>query len=449
MEDKDNKDTKDTKDTKETKDHRGGKNKGPKLPDKLPVFLKFANPCVGDEETAELADTIRSGWITNGPKTQKFEGMAASHLKAESSLAVSSCTAALHLALRALGVGPGDGVVTTPLTFVSTVHSILYAGAHPFFCDIDSKTGNLNPDSARDFLIFETKKTWDGVRVHKETGKKIKCLLPVHYGGDPLELKLFKDLAAEFNLHILEDAAHAFGSYIGEDAIGSAKLTATDRPDIHNFVAFSLYATKNLTAAEGGLLVGDSKDLLEDARVLSAYGISDARRIWGRYGPKGTHDYDVEVLGFKNNFTDIGAAIAIAQLNKFPEMQAKRKLFAETYREAFKPLGDQVILPEEREGTTNAWHLFPLRLNLKALKVGRDDFIDILNNHNIGSSVMFIPVHHFTYYKKLLTLANNAFPNTLQFYRSEVSLPMSPKEDIETIREAASIIADLLRYYAM
>jgi dTDP-4-amino-4,6-dideoxygalactose transaminase len=416
-----------------------------KKPASLPEFLPFAPPCVGDEEMAELADALRSGWLTKGPKTQRFEEEIAAYLGADSALAVSSCTAALHLSLRALGVGPGDGVLTTPLTFVSTVHAIVYTGAHPYFCDIDPYTGNLSPEKTLDFFLLKTKKGPNGERIHMETGRVIKAILPVHYGGDPVNLRKFKIQSEAFKVHIVEDAAHAMGSYIGKYPVGNANLAKPyGDSEKHNFTAFSFYATKNLAAGEGGLLTCDSEELLHKARVLSSYGISDARRIWGRYAPRGTHVYDVEELGFKNNFTDLQAAVALVQLKKFPQMQAKRRLFAEIYQKALDPLKELAIIPRERDSTIHAWHLFPLRLKLPRLKIDRNSFIELLRERNLGASVMFIPVHAFSYYKNLLKLPENAFPQALKFYKSEISLPMSPKAEPELMEKAAAVVAELL-----
>ncbi|MDR2338847.1 MAG: DegT/DnrJ/EryC1/StrS family aminotransferase [Deltaproteobacteria bacterium] len=409
----------------------------------LPSFLGFAPPLVGEEELEGLADTLKSGWLTHGPKTELFEKAVADYVGTPAALALSSCTAALHLGLRVLGVGKGDIVVTSPLTFVSTAHAIVYTGASPCFCDIDPGSGNLDPMGVRSYIGDHCRIDKDGRPVRKADRARVKALLPIHYGGFPAELGAFMEICRTFGLDMLEDGAHALGASHQGSPIGSKALWGKQKGDSRSLAAFSFYATKNLATGEGGLLTGP-EELLAKARVLSAYGISDARRIWGRYAPKGSWAYDVAELGFKNNFTDIQAALGLAQLARFEKMQRTRRKYAKIYTDTLSPLGDLVTLPKGREGDKPAWHLYPLRLNLKNLRIGRDEFILKLRELNIGSSVMFIPVHLFTYYAKLLKHPLGSFPKAEAFFESEVSLPMSPANPEGLVREAASLIYDLL-----
>jgi dTDP-4-amino-4,6-dideoxygalactose transaminase len=399
----------------------------------------------------EIADTLRSGWITTGPKARLFEKELGAHLGATQTLALSSCTAALHLGLKALNVGPGDGVITTPLTFVSTVHAIVYTGARPFFCDIDPFDGNLSPEKTRFFLENHCRRGPHGSYLHPETNTTLKAILPVHYGGFPVELEKFQEIAKEFKLHILEDAAHALGAAIGPHKIGSDKLQKNLGPDLYHLAAFSFYATKNLTTSEGGLLTGPSP-ILSRARILSAYGIGDSRQIWhDRYAPDGSvvssWDYDVETLGYKNNFTDIQAALGLSQLRRFPDFQEKRQLFSQIYTRALEDL-DSVTLPTARPGTTPAWHLFPIRLKIPPVNITREKFTQILREHNLGTSVMFRPVHTFSYYQDLLKYPYLMFPNSLDFFHHTLSLPMSPKIPVSTIEEAAQLVRQLLKQFS-
>jgi dTDP-4-amino-4,6-dideoxygalactose transaminase len=409
----------------------------------LPEFMSFSPPSLDGDELKELEDTLKSGWITHGPKTARFEKEMASYLKSESALAVSSCTAALHLALRSLGIGPEDGVITSPLTFVSTAHAIVYTGATPFFCDVSSKTGNLDPDKVKDFIQKECKQKKGGAIHHHKTDKRIRAILPIHYGGFPVDINSFCTLANKHKLHMVEDAAHALGAFYQGYPIGGDTLRSLMDKGQELLTAFSFYATKNLTTGEGGMLTGPPK-LIEKARILSAYGISDARRIWGRYAPKGTWHYDVETLGFKNNFTDIQAGLGLAQLKRFDKLQEIRANYAKIYTKTLDPLGSLVKLPMAEKNTTPAWHLYPLRLNLAKLKITRNEFIEKLKTYNIGTSVMFIPIHGFTYYKKLLKYKKGSFPNAEKFFESVVSLPMSPKHPEERIIQAAELIRDLI-----
>ncbi|MDR2199508.1 MAG: DegT/DnrJ/EryC1/StrS aminotransferase family protein [Deltaproteobacteria bacterium] len=414
----------------------------------LPRYLNFSPPDLDENELSEIASALRSGWITQGPKTESFENSMAAFLKAGSALAVSSCTAALHLALRVLEIGEGDGVISTPLTFVSTIHAVVYTGARPFFCDVDPANGNLDPAKVREFLEKDCRKNLQGEIVHVKSGKRIKAILPVHYGGFPVDLEAFYQIANEHKLHLLEDAAHALGSAYGGHPIGSDPLRERLEKGLKSLTAFSFYATKNLTTGEGGLLTGP-EDLIDKARVLSAYGISDARRIWGRYTSRGTWEYDVRDLGFKNNFTDIQAAMGLAQLMKFQAMQNKRLNFALLYNKALSPLNDLVVLPRPEAGTTPSWHLYPLRLNLRYLDIDRDLFIERLKHYNVGCSVMFIPVHTFTYYRKLLGMDFGFFPAAEQFFLSVICLPISPKNPQNLTLRAAKLIHDLIKVHAV
>jgi dTDP-4-amino-4,6-dideoxygalactose transaminase len=416
----------------------------PRPPRKLGTFLRFAPPLLDREELLELKDTLDSGWLTRGPKCERFEEACLRELQAESTLALSSCTEALHLGLRALGVGEGDAVVTTPLTFVSTAHAVIHAGARPLFCDIDPADGNLSPALVREFLDAACAPGPDGSRIHRETGLRVGAVLPVHYGGFPADVEGFRGIASECRLHVLEDAAHAFGSLAGGRPVGSRALLRSPGPGLHALAAFSFYATKNVACGEGGLLAGP-ETVLAKARILSAYGISDARRIWGRYAPRGTWAYDVEELGFKANFTDLGAALGLAQLRRFPEMQERRRRFAAIWSGALSGLaGDLVTLPEEIPGTRSAWHLYPLRLRAGRLAGGRDKAIERLRELNIGASVMFQPVHLFTYYRRALGHREGDFPQTEAFSASEISLPMSPANPVPLVEEAAETLRRLL-----
>ncbi|MDR1871277.1 MAG: DegT/DnrJ/EryC1/StrS aminotransferase family protein [Deltaproteobacteria bacterium] len=408
----------------------------------LPEFLPFAPPLTGPEEVAEIADTLKSGWLTKGPKSERFEKDLAAYLGAPDSLAVSSGTAALHLALAALGVTEGQGVITTPLTFASTVHAIVYQRATPFLVDIDPLTGNLDPQLTGDFLKNKCRKGPNGRPIHKLTGVTVSALLPVHYGGLPADLKAFWEIAETYNLNLVEDAAHALGSYYGSYLIGDPSLRPPKAP--FGLTAFSFYATKNLATGEGGLLTATEPEILAKARVLSAYGISDARKIWGRYAPQGTWVYDVADLGFKYNFTDIQAALGLAQLKKLPEFLAARKERANVWLEALRPLEDLVILPQEPKGTRSSWHLFPLRLNLDRLKIDRDAFITRLKELNIGVSVMFIPIHFHSYYQRSLLYPVGSLPQAEKFFSEEISLPLSPAAPLALIQEAAYLTRSLI-----
>jgi dTDP-4-amino-4,6-dideoxygalactose transaminase len=288
----------------------------------------------------------------------------------------------------------------------------------------------------------------DGRPVHKETGLTIATILPVHYGGHPADLKALWEIAIKYRLTMLEDAAHALGSAIGNLPIGHPQLCPDQAKDLPSLAAFSFYATKNITTGEGGLLTCSEITFLERARRLSSYGISDARRIWGRYAPKGTWIYDVAELGFKCNFTDLQAALGLVQLSKLSNLQQARTQRAAIWTKALEPLSDLVELPVTRTGVGHSWHLYPLRLKPEALDIDRDTFFSALKALNIGTSVMFIPIHYHSFYRQTLGYKEDDFPTAEDFFRREISLPLSPVHSLPDIEQAAQLTAKLLKLYA-
>lgn len=372
-------------------------------------FLPFSPPQIDEREIDAVVETLRSGWLTTGPRTQEFAEKFKEYVGAPAALPVNSATAALHVALAAWGVGPGDAVFTTPLTFVSTVHNIEHLGATPVLVDVDPHT--LNIDSAKLAAAVD--------RLANDTtgGLRPRVLLPVHFAGQPVDLDPILDIANSYGLKVLEDAAHSLpASYKGKP-IGNV-----DHPTVERAVAFSFYATKNLTTAEGGMLTG-SQALIDEARLWSLHGLG--RDAWKRYGKGGSWHYEVTRPGFKYNMTDIAASVGLIQLSRLEEMDFRRQEIARMYSEA---LGDcaELIVPGVRPDVHHAWHLYTLRLRLRSLSIGRDQFIDELSAKNIGTSVHFIPIHHHEYYAKKYSFDVEDFPIATAAYRSEISLPVYP-----------------------
>ena len=376
------------------------------------TFLPFAPPLIGEEEINEVVDTLKSGWLTTGPKTRKFAEQFAAYTQAPGALTVSSCTAALHLSLVALEIGPGDEVITTPLTFAASVNVIEHAGAKPVLVDVEPDTLNIDPAAVKAAITPAT-----------------KAIIAVHYAGHPVELDALRTIANEHNVHLIEDAAHAIGASYKDEPIGSGS----------NPACFSFYATKNLTTGEGGMLTGDDA-LLERARQLSLHGMS--REAWSRYAAGGKWAYDIVAPGFKYNMTDIQAALGIQQLRRFESMQQRRSEIVARYQAAF---GSNPALqtPVTREHVTHAWHLYVIRLNEGELTIDRNQFIEQVNGRNIGTSVHFIPIHIHSYYAQKYGWQPEDFPVALSNYSRMLSLPLSPRmsdQDVEDVIEAVSAV---------
>jgi dTDP-4-amino-4,6-dideoxygalactose transaminase len=392
------------------------------------TFLPLASPSLGEEEIAEVVETLRTDWITTGPKVKRFEEEFAAAVKAPAALALNSCTAALHLALRALDVGPGDAVITTPLTFCSGVHVIEHCGARPILADVEPDTLNLDPTQVRR-VLQDWKRTSRG-------RERIKAILAVHLYGHPCDMDALAEIAAEHGLAIVEDAAHALPARDNGRTIGAP----LERVRIPLLTCFSFYATKNLTTGEGGMLTGPP-DLIEEARILSLHGMS--RDAWKRYAAGGSWFYEVTRLGFKYNMTDIQAAIGLQQLRKLSQFHARRSQIAHKYQDAFRGI-EPLVCPAERPGVQHAWHIYALRLGTERLGISRDRFIEELRNRNIGSSVHFIPIHLHRYYRDKYGFRAEDFPVALSQYEALVSLPLCPRmsdQDVNDVIEAVAEIA--------
>jgi dTDP-4-amino-4,6-dideoxygalactose transaminase len=377
-------------------------------------FLSFSPPLIGEEELGEVRDTLLSDWITTGPKTKRFEEDFRRFIGAPAALALNSCTAGLHTALATLGIGRGDAVITTPLTFCASVNVVEHVGARPVLVDVEQDTLNIDPERLQQAMAQT-----QGVR----------ALLPVDLYGHPCEWDAVMGLARRHNVHVIEDAAHALPAKYRGRAIGT----------IADLTAFSFYATKNLTTGEGGMLTG-APELLEKARVLSLHGMSHDG--WNRYSAEGSWFYEVVAPGFKYNMTDIQAAIGIHQLRKLPRFQARRREIARRYNDAFSRC-EQLQIPVERPEVEHAWHLYVVRLHLDQLTIDRAQFIDELRARNIGTSVHFVPIHLHPYYRDKYGFKPADFPVAYREYQRIVSLPLYPRmsdADVTDVIDAVTAV---------
>jgi dTDP-4-amino-4,6-dideoxygalactose transaminase len=382
------------------------------------TFLSFSPPSIGPEEIEEVIDTLRSDWITTGPKTRRFAEQFADYTGAQHAVAVNSCTAAMHLALAAWEIGPGDEVITTPYTFCSTVNVVLHLGARPVLVDI-----------CRDDL------TIDPEQIEAAITPRTKVLLPVHFAGHPCRMDRILAIARRHGLRVLEDAAHAVGATYRGQMVGS----------LGDATAFSFYATKNLTTAEGGMLTTDDAALAERASMLGLHGMS--RDAWNRYSAEGSWYYQVVAPGYKYNMTDIQASLGLHQLTKLPAFLRRRAAIALAYHESFGDLA-ALDLPVARPEVRHAWHLYVIRLRPGALTITRAAMIEELKRRNIGTSVHFIPLNLHPYYQQHLGWAPGQFPAAEAAYAGAISLPMHPRLTDDDVADVVTAVRDIVHHFA-
>jgi len=379
-------------------------------------FLEFSPPVIGDDEVNAVMETLRSPWITTGPKTKEFEKKFSEKFGTPAALAVNSCTAALHTALVGLGIGPGDEVITTPMTFCSTVNVIEQVGARPVLVDVESGTLNIDPDKVEDAVTAKT-----------------KAIMPVHYSGHPVDLDAVYDIAKRHNLFVVEDAAHAVSAKYKGRYIGSGGTVA----------AFSFYATKNMTTAEGGMLTG-TPDFVEKCRIISLHGMS--RDAWNRYSKEGSWYYEVLLPGFKYNMTDIQASLGLVQLEKLDFFQLRRAEIVAKYNQEFKNY-DALEIPVAKPEVEHAWHLYVLKLNLQALRINRNQFIEELKVRNIGTSVHFIPIHLHPYYRDKYGYEPEDFPVAFNNYQRILSLPLHAGLSDNDVQDVIEAVVEIVKKY--
>jgi dTDP-4-amino-4,6-dideoxygalactose transaminase len=387
-------------------------------------FLPFSQPSIEEEEISEVIDTLRSGWITTGPKVKLFEREFAEYIGCKHAIAVNSCTAALHLALEAIGTREGDEVITSPMTFAATGEVIQYFNARPVFVDIDPTTMNLDVGQLENTI---QKRCESGNR------KKLKAIIPVHYAGYPCGMDAIMALASRYDLRIVEDAAHAFPTSYKGKIIGT----------LGDITCFSFYATKNITTGEGGMITTENEEYADRMRIMSLHGIS--KDAWKRYMAEGSWYYEIIAPGYKYNLTDIAAGLGIAQLRKADTFLKRRVQIANRYHEAFQEL-NELNLPlavDGKEGTTHSWHLYVIRLSLERLQIDRNKFIDELRRRGIGTSVHFIPLHIHPYYRETYGYQPNDFPVAYETYQRIISLPIYARmtdDDVERVIESVTDI---------
>jgi dTDP-4-amino-4,6-dideoxygalactose transaminase len=384
----------------------------------VPDFLPYNRPSIDEEEIAAVVETLRSGWITTGPRVREFEEAFARYTGAAHAVGVSSATAALHLALLAAGVGPGDEVILPTYTFVSCAHVVVHLGATPVLVDVSPDDLNIDPAA-----------------VQRALSPRTKAVMAVHFAGQPCRMDALWPLTRDRGIFLLEDAAHAVGAAYRGQPVGS----------LGDAAAFSFYATKNLTTGEGGMLTTSSDNIAETARLYALHGLS--RDAWKRYGQGGSWFYDVPVPGYKYNLTDIAAALGLGQLARLDERTARRAALAARLSDALRPC-EAIELPAVRPEISHAWHLYTVRLRPGALRIDRAAFIEALAERGIGTSVHFIPVHLHTYYRETFGTRAQDYPVAQDTYERLISLPLYPAMSEADVDRVAAAVLDVAAAHA-
>ncbi len=380
-------------------------------------FLPFALPDIGEQEIEEVCDSMRSGWLTTGPKVKQFEAAFAAFISAKHALAVNSATSGLHLALEAIGIGPGDQVLTSTHTFTATAEVIRYLGADPVFVDIDEDT--LNMDVA-------------AVEAALSRGGNVKAIMPVHMAGQACDMTALCRLAKDAGIRIIEDAAHALPTTFNGKRIGT----------IGDATVFSFYATKTLATGEGGMITTDDDAIASRIRTMRLHGIS--RDVFDRYqSDKPSWYYEVVAPGFKYNMPDTAAAVGIHQLARLQEMSGRRREIANRYFDALADLPLELPVPINMDDE-HAWHLFIIRLALGRLDIDRNRFIELMAECGIGTSVHFIPLHLQPYWRDKYELVPGDFPVATATYERLVSLPIYSKMTDEDVERVIAAVRDIL-----
>ncbi len=377
-------------------------------------FIPFARPWIGDDEIEAVSEVLASKWISTGPKTAEFERRFAEYVGAKHALAVSSCTAALHLSLVAAGIGEGDEVITTPYTFTATSEAIGYTGAKPVFVDIDPRTLNIDVDKISEKLTPST-----------------KAILPVHIAGAPCDMDALLEICKARNLVLIDDAAHAIPTDYKSRRIGS----------IGDLSVFSFYANKNLTAAEGGMITTNSDEYAEIIKPMRLHGLN--KDSWTRQSNRSVWHYQVDSQGYKYNMTDIQAAMGLCQLMKLNKQIEVRGKYIQIYQEGLGKI-PEIVTPPGETHHRHSWHLYIIQLRTDQLKISRDDFVEAMRDANIECSVHYIPLHLFSYYQKRYGYREGDFPRAEAAFERVVSLPLHMDLTVDDVHTVVDTIREIL-----
>jgi dTDP-4-amino-4,6-dideoxygalactose transaminase len=377
-------------------------------------FLPFHRPLIGEEEIAEVIATLRSGWLTTGPRTKAFEEKFCGYIGCSHAVALNSCTAGLHLALETSGTKPGDEVITSPVSFASTANVIVHCGGTPVFVDVEPGTLNMNPDL-----------------VEKQISSRTKAIVPVHFAGHPCEMDRILGIAENHGLTVIEDAAHALEAEHGGRKIGT----------LSPFTAFSFYATKNITTGEGGMLAVADKEMEDLVRILSLHGIS--RDAWKRYSDAGYRHWEICHAGYKYNMFDLQAAVGIHQMDRIEAWWETRRRYVTLYNQVFQDLSEIEIL-KLKPGVKHAYHLYPILLKLDRLNADRDVIMNAVQAEQVGIGIHFRAIHLHPFYRKRYGFSPGMLPVAEDASRRELSLPLYPGMTEDDLRDVIAVIRKVL-----
>jgi len=382
-------------------------------------FLVFGKPQINKEDINEVVDSLESGWIGFGPKAKKFEELFKEYIGCSNAISVNSCTSALFLSLLVLGIKKGDEVITSPLTFASTINVIEHLGAKPVFVDVEKNTGLI-----------------DSEKIEEKISEKTKAILPVHLYGRPCNMEKIMEISLKYNIPVVEDAAHAIETKYKNKKIGT----------IGNLTCFSFYATKNINTVEGGIITTKNNDLAEKLKLLRYHGID--RPAWSRYNTECCRHYDVLLPGYNFAFTDFHASLGIHQLERVEENLIKRKKLVKIYLKELQGI-NELILPDYSENNLkHSNHLFTILLDLNKLKINRNEFMQAMAKENIGTGIHFVSMHLTDYYKKKYGYLAEEYPNALFISERTVSLPLDISMQEKNVFDVIKAVKKIISYYS-
>lgn len=379
--------------------------------------MPFHRPWLKDEEIQEVIDTLKSGWLTTGPKTHLFEEDFKNYIGCRNAIGLNSCTAGLHLSLVAMGFEPDSEVIVTPMTFPATANVAVHERLRPVFVDIEPGTLNIDP-----------------TKIEEKISSRTKAIFPVHFAGHPCDMDSIQAIADKYNLVVIEDAAHALESSYKEKKIGN----------LGHLTSFSFYANKNITTGEGGMLTVNDDELAEKIRVMRLHGMN--RDAWKRFGKSEFVNWHLHTPGYKYNMTDISAALGIHQLKKVNQFLEIRKRYAEIYDEAFRNIPELEILIR-RDYAQSAYHLYIIALRLERLTIGRDQFLTEIQAQGIGVSVHYVALHLQPFYMQEFKTKAEDCPVASSYSERVLTLPLYPKMSVQDVTRVIETVRDLIKKY--